>query len=331
MKRIKLQSLILIFLITGGLSIQPYAQETAELIASHDNTIFEDADNLSNGSGQFIFAGRTANANNQLRRRALLRFDLSALSEANATVQSVQLNLFLSKSISGPVPMRLHASLKEWGEGSSDAGGQEGKGATAQSGDATWANTFFPNESWDAPGGDFNATAVATADVGSANGEYNWSSSQAFVDLVQEWIDNPEENLGLFLIGDESAGSTAKRFHSSESSVSSQRPMLVVQYTTTATSTEEESRLPEAISLAQNFPNPFNPSTVIRFSVPQSMDVKLTVTDLTGRHVAELVNGRRAAGEYEAVFNASGLSSGVYLYRLQAGNRLITRKLTLIK
>lgn len=331
MKRIKLQTLILTLLIMGGLTLQAHAQETAELTASQDNTIFEDSDNLSNGSGQFIFAGRTASSNNQLRRRALLRFDLSALTEANATIQSVELHLFLSKSISDNVPMRLHESLKDWGEGSSDAGGQEGKGTTAQNGDATWANTFFPNATWDAPGGDFNGSAVASANVGRTNGEYTWTTTQAFAELVQKWVDNPEENFGLFLIGDESAGSTAKRFHSSESSVSSQRPMLVVQYTTTATSTEEENSLPESISLEQNFPNPFNPSTVIRYSVPQSMNVQLTVTDLTGRQVAELVNGRRAAGEYEAVFNATGLSSGVYIYRLQAGNRLISRKLTLIK
>ena len=87
----------------------------------------------------------------------------------------------------------------------------------------------------------------------------------------------------------------------------------------------------EQFSLSQNYPNPFNPKTVVSFQLPVASHVVLTVYDLLGREVAVLVNGQNAPGSYEATFDGSGLASGVYIYRLQAGNFLVSKRLILLK
>ncbi len=89
--------------------------------------------------------------------------------------------------------------------------------------------------------------------------------------------------------------------------------------------------LPQRVALNQNYPNPFNPSTVISYDLPEASDVTIQVYDMTGRQVATLVNSRMEAGTHEVTFNAGNLASGVYIYRLQAGEHMLTRKLTLIK
>jgi len=83
--------------------------------------------------------------------------------------------------------------------------------------------------------------------------------------------------------------------------------------------------------LAQNYPNPFNPSTTIKYELPKSSMVKLSVYDLLGSEVSVLVNERRDAGIHEVKFDGSNLASGVYLYRLQAGNFVQTRMCLLLK
>jgi hypothetical protein len=99
-----------------------------------------------------------------------------------------------------------------------------------------------------------------------------------------------------------------------------------------------ELNVPEKYSLEQNYPNPFNPSTVIKYTVGGAgglglgaSKVKLSVYDILGREVAVLVNESKAPGEYEVRFNASELSSGVYFYRLTAGDFVQTRKMVLAK
>jgi thermitase len=80
-----------------------------------------------------------------------------------------------------------------------------------------------------------------------------------------------------------------------------------------------------------NYPNPFNPTTVIHYHLPAASDVRLEVFDVVGRRVATLVEGVHEAGEYQVMFDGSRLSSGVYIYRFQAGDFVQSRKLTLIK
>jgi len=101
---------------------------------------------------------------------------------------------------------------------------------------------------------------------------------------------------------------------------------------TTATSiNQQRDALPDEYHLAQNFPNPFNPRTVIKYSIPRDMDVEMTVFNLRGEKVATLVNEQRTAGEHQVTFDGSTLESGVYLYRMSAGGHTLTKKLTLIK
>jgi hypothetical protein len=88
---------------------------------------------------------------------------------------------------------------------------------------------------------------------------------------------------------------------------------------------------PVSFELSQNYPNPFNPTTNIRFRVPEAADVKLAVYDRLGREAAVLVDGRMDAGSFETNFDASGLASGVYLYRLRAGSYAETRKMIVVK
>lgn len=95
--------------------------------------------------------------------------------------------------------------------------------------------------------------------------------------------------------------------------------------------TEAFATLPETVVLAQNHPNPFNPSTRIEFYLPESTHVTLAVYDLTGQLVGRLREGPAVAGRHSVRFDAAHLSSGVYLYRLQAGDRVYTRKMTLVK
>jgi hypothetical protein len=85
------------------------------------------------------------------------------------------------------------------------------------------------------------------------------------------------------------------------------------------------------MSLFQNYPNPFNPSTEIGYGVPGTEYVTLKVYDLLGREVATLVNERKAPGSYSVSFDASGLASGVYFYRLEAGNFMQTKKLIVLR
>ena len=83
--------------------------------------------------------------------------------------------------------------------------------------------------------------------------------------------------------------------------------------------------------LYQNYPNPFNPSTKISWQSPVSSHQTLKIYDVLGNEVATLVNEYRNAGSYEVDFNASALSSGVYFYKLQAGDFVQTKKMMLVK
>jgi hypothetical protein len=100
---------------------------------------------------------------------------------------------------------------------------------------------------------------------------------------------------------------------------------------TYSTSLEVTTGLPQTFALAQNYPNPFNPTTTIEYDLPKEAPVRLTVYDNLGREVKTLVTAVQQPGYYKLVFDAHTLSSGVYYYRIQAGEFVKIRKLLLLK
>jgi len=95
---------------------------------------------------------------------------------------------------------------------------------------------------------------------------------------------------------------------------------------------EVTTETPSVFMLSQNYPNPFNPTTNIAFSITEQTEVTLSIFDITGREVAKIINNKTLpAGNHSVEFDASNLNSGVYLYTLNAGDRSLTKKLTLIK
>ena len=94
---------------------------------------------------------------------------------------------------------------------------------------------------------------------------------------------------------------------------------------------ETASLLPSKYELEQNFPNPFNPSTNIRYSIVKTSKVSLKIYDILGRLVQTLVNTVQSPGQYTVTFNAKDFASGVYFYQINAGSFIATKKLMLLK
>jgi hypothetical protein len=103
------------------------------------------------------------------------------------------------------------------------------------------------------------------------------------------------------------------------------------RYSALITDIKQNSQTPSSFALEQNYPNPFNPSTVIKYSLAVASNVTIKVYDILGNEVKTLVNENRGAGNYSVTFDAKSLPSGVYLYKLTAGNYTSVKKLVLIK
>jgi len=218
--------------------------------ASKDNTMYEGTLN-SNGAGDHFFAGRTWIELQGVKRRSLLAFDLSAIP-VEAKITSVKLRLYMSrtKRVTGRV-VTLHRLLQNWGEESSHASGNEGGGASAAVGDATWDFAYMRTIRWKTPGGDFSATTSASQTVGDI-GYYTWSSSNMVSD-VQNWVSTPGLNYGWLVKGDESDTTTTKRFDSRTNPIVANRPVLVVEYEAPDVYISEVFQYPEK----EGFPGEF--------------------------------------------------------------------------
>jgi photosystem II stability/assembly factor-like uncharacterized protein len=206
-----------------GISINP----------SKDNTLYEyvpAVGDRSNGVGDYFFAGTTAAG---LIRRGVLAFDIAGSIPPGSTITSASLSMHMSRTpVETARTVELHKLLADWGEGTSDASGEEGDGAPATPNDATWRHRFFDTIFWATQGGDFSNTVSASQSVG-AIGDYTWSSAQMVAD-VQSWLNNPVNNFGWLVLGDESTSQTVKRFDTRESS---SPPVLTIQYTSGPTPT----------------------------------------------------------------------------------------------
>lgn len=104
-----------------------------------------------------------------------------------------------------------------------------------------------------------------------------------------------------------------------------------IKYSQVTGVTPVSNEIPKVYNLSQNYPNPFNPSTTVNFDLPNSSQAKLVVYDMLGRQVDVLLDGQLNAGRYKVDWNASNFSSGVYFYKLSAGDFTDTKKLTLVK
>jgi hypothetical protein len=93
----------------------------------------------------------------------------------------------------------------------------------------------------------------------------------------------------------------------------------------------QTSALPTSFSLEQNFPNPFNPTTTVEFSIPQTSKVDLLVYDALGKEIVSLVRGTRPPGTYQILFDASRLATGIYYCKLTAGSFVDIKRMVLIK
>jgi hypothetical protein len=130
---------------------------------------------------------------------------------------------------SGPATaIALHPVLADWGEGDSDAIGEEGSGITSAPGDATWLHTYFPDEFWTNPGGDFAAVPRAATLV-AGTGFYAWSGPGLRADL-EAWRAAPAANFGWLLRDAEDVPNSAKRFDARENPDPSHRPRLIISY-----------------------------------------------------------------------------------------------------
>ncbi len=213
---------------TPVIVVTPGVPNTVELSAAKDNTLYESSIGASsNGAGQGIFAGRT---NNNVLRRALIQFDVASAIPAGSTIESVELTLSVTRTVTQTQPFTVHRVTSDWGEGASDASANEGQGGTAQAGDATWVHTFSPDRMWQTPGGDFVSQASGQLNV-QGNGAFTWPSTDGLVADVQRWVDNPGSNFGWVVRGDEVEQKSAKRFGSRENTSEAARPKLVITFT----------------------------------------------------------------------------------------------------
>lgn len=106
----------------------------------------------------------------------------------------------------------------------------------------------------------------------------------------------------------------------------------VLSFTTAdVVSAGEEADIPEEFALGENYPNPFNPETQISYALPEQAQVRLEVYNVLGEHVTTLVNEQQSAGRYEVSFDASNLSSGTYIYRIEVGEFTETRQMMFVK
>ena len=230
------------------------AEAAATLTADRDNTLYETSlvGVRSNGKGPYLYSGRTGESAEFKLRRALVHFDLSSIP-AGATITGAALSLRLSLQISQDYTMSAHKVSASWGEGTSNAGSPGGAGTSPTTGDATWHHRFYSGTNpvlWTTPGGDFMATASASRTIGNflTDPVQTWTGAGLMAD-AQSWLDQPADNHGWILVGEEVETYSAQRFESREAGSVSNRPKLVLNYLAAPEPTRREAWL------AQHYPD----------------------------------------------------------------------------
>ena len=184
-------------------------------------------------------------------------------------------------------------------------------------GRVTWASTLFHSELYYVNANGKRVTLAASDDP--LNSDYSWSEySVGFAASTTPACVG--KNLGVYL---KNSSPTASSWAGAD--------LVRINANHNVTSVSGKQLQPEVFALAQNYPNPFNPSTDISYTLKNSGQVRLSVYDILGREVAVLVNDIQAAGQHDVKFSANRLSSGIYFYKLQQANEVITKKMMLLK
>jgi hypothetical protein len=148
------------------------------------------------------------------------------------------------------------------------------------------------------------------------------------------WVNNLYSDSNTQVLGSELANFsvTLPAYGSAVYTISTTEESVVLPPIPPIVSVDDElTSMPEDYNLYQNYPNPFNPTTTIRYSITISDLVRIKVYDILGREVKALVNEIKQPGTYEVQFNTSGLASGIYLYRIESGSFIQTKKMILLK
>ena len=195
-----------------------------------DNTLYEHATNaLSNGAGESVVFGLY----NGLKRRGLIAFDLAGAVPTEGVISSARVELNVAAQTSARYSIDLYRVSKSWGEGSSNASGEELDGAAAASGDATWQYAKYGTDAWTSPGGDYSTNSSGSVSVWTT-GVYTIDSTDRMVRDIEEWYADLKTNHGWAIVADERIATEPKRIASSEHLIASYRPKLHIVYYTQA-------------------------------------------------------------------------------------------------
>jgi len=180
---------------------------------------------------------------------------------------------------------------------------------------------------------DTTGEGVATFICHSIPMEYGWQTVPFWVGLKNKKINLIRIQIYSFARNNSKTG-VAFQANNLVFKKNGEAPILVdpFQYIWPTTAVEPiQDLIPSGFVLEQNYPNPFNPNTKIRYELPETSPVRLTVYNLLGEKVANLVDEEQSLGVYEVDFNGSNLSSGTYIYVLQTNNYRLQRKMTVLK
>ncbi|MFA5832202.1 MAG: TIM-barrel domain-containing protein [Bacteroidota bacterium] len=298
-----------------------------------DTHIAEYMPNNNMGGNDLFEACRFGGSSNNDDKSALIRFDLTGIKIVDSSLVKAELLLTLADNRNGSIEKQLasYRVLTPWNEGTKS--GIDGSLADPEM--VTWNSAKYNVLTWNTAGGDITPSYSSVVTVNSnTQSEFAWD----ITDYVHYWKTNPAENFGILLKEpDPIAQNGTKVFYSKENSSSAVRPQLIFTYKDDiddiglSVHNGASVILPENFQLEQNYPNPFNPITTIRYAVPYSAHVKLTIHDILGREIAMLMDNEQSAGWKELQWNANNVSSGVYFYRLQSGGFAEMKKSLLLK
>ncbi|MEE8517745.1 MAG: DUF4382 domain-containing protein [Dehalococcoidia bacterium] len=194
--------------------------------ATKDTSIYESHTSNSNGRGAFLLVG---NNSQNSARRSLLQFPVISFLPRDSVITGVTLILNVSDAPTRATTVAFHKVSVDWGEGTADGADDEDRGAAASGADATWSFGSYLDVRWANPGGDFESVSSGSLSV-TEEGLITWEAPPQMIADVQDWLENPQNNFGWLLKGDEENPMTLVRFNTTENSDGSVRPQLVVTF-----------------------------------------------------------------------------------------------------